>query len=154
MPWVGRLYTPTTVRYRLSAMARLRTIIRTVGSFLVSAGIDDRRDLVGLPKGSARAVKCLRTLFEIVDRKKEKRGRRSPCGLPSRGSNLSRRKLAQFVHGWRSNDFGGPTFRFTKPCDYASDRRAWDSSNVVTKAGLNLKLESLILAQSERWRQA
>ena len=83
MPGVGRLYTPTTVRYRLSAMARLRTIIRTVGSFLVSAGIDIRRDLVGFPKGSARAVKCLRTLFEIVDRKKEKRGRRSPCGLPS-----------------------------------------------------------------------
>ena len=33
--------------------------------------------------------------------------------------------------GWKSNDFGGLRFD-TKPCDYESDRRAWDSSNVVT----------------------
>ena len=33
--------------------------------------------------------------------------------------------------GWKSNDFGGLRFD-TKPYDYESDRRAWDSSNVVT----------------------
>src|SRR5262245_47594842 len=39
----------------------------------------------GIPEGGAGGSRCRRLLFEIVDRKKEKRGRRSPCGLfPSR----------------------------------------------------------------------
>src|SRR5258707_1465551 len=92
-----------------------------------------------------------RLLFEIVDRKKEKRRRRSPCGLFLRGREpvLERSK----------RNFGGPTFRFIK-LDRSRAAQAERRSTCLglvkrcDRADQDLKLESLILAQSERWRQA
>jgi hypothetical protein len=65
---------------RDSAPAKL--IIRTVGSFLVLAGKEMLRSFPFFRKVT-RAVFRERLLFETVNRKKEKRGRRSPCGLSS-----------------------------------------------------------------------
>ena len=92
-----------------------------------------------------------RLLFEIVDRKKEKRRRRSPCGLFLCGRKpvLERSK----------RNFGGPTFRFIKLCSITARASGTGSTCLglvkrCDRADQDLKLESLILAQSERWRQA
>ena len=70
-----------------------------------------------------------RLLFEIVDRKKEKRRRRSPCGL-----FLSRARACV----WKGRRETSAVLRFDSsslidhgPRKRNGDRRAWDSSNVV-----------------------
>ena len=61
----------------------------------------------------------------------------------------------QFFSGnGHGRDFGGLTFQGTSLNMQMFS--GWTSSNVVTYAAIKvlIQLESLILAQSERWRQA
>src|SRR5262249_55284721 len=80
-----------------------------------------------------------------VNRKKEKRGRRSPCGPPPRWRPVSSRGAA-------GRDFGGRRFRSTP---LARKRQEGDLVKRCDRPGKGLiQLGRLILAQSERWRQA
>ena len=138
----GAYITATTVRCRSARWRTCEAHHRTVVSRLAPAGrerlrvrlhrsqLHPERGFEALRfSGRRRWRSCRRRLlFEIVDRKKEKRGRRSPCGLFLRGRKpvLERSK----------RNFGGPTFRFIKLdrsrlAKAGQDRRAWDSSNVV-----------------------
>src|SRR5262249_677737 len=78
--WRG-LYTATTVRRRLGAMAHLRSSSPFRG--FSSGNLLEERGFEALRSSGRRRwrFRRQRLLFEIVDRKKEKRGRRSPCGL-------------------------------------------------------------------------
>jgi hypothetical protein len=98
-----RIYTATTERRRLGAAA-LRLSFK---STLVASGLAGREAFDGPFFGFCRGEGGLSALlFEIVERKKEKRRRRSPCGLP-----VSRAKS----RGWEVlRDFGGTTFRSSK----------------------------------------
>ena len=102
-----------------------------------------------------------------MNRKKEKRGRRSPCGpLPQRerfwphGLDLLRERDG---HG---RDFGGQRLRYiaARESDQCMDlvkdvavqgiRFLYRCAKRVISRDQSIQLESLILAQSERWRQA
>jgi hypothetical protein len=141
-----RIYTATTERRRLGATA-LRLSFKSTS---VASGPAGREAFDGPFFGVCRGEGGLSALlFEIVERKKEKRRRRSPCGLP-----VSRAR----ARGWEVlRDFGGTTFRSSQSNRASdclclglvkrSDQNKADDQNLV-------QLESLILAQSERWRQA
>ena len=90
--------------------------------------------------------------------KKEKRGRRSPCGSRILGN-------FGFQRSGPDEDFGGTRFKgYTIVASDVNRRQLigfgrWKnggtSSNVViSRFKVQVQLESLILAQSERWRQA
>ena len=58
-----------------------------------------------------------------------------------------------FIWGGIGRDIGGLTFQGTSLIDLSIS--GWTSSNVYDQPGeVLIQLESLILAQSERWRQA
>ena len=63
-------------------------------------------------------------------------------------------KTQVFGERGHGRDFGGLTFQGTSLIEQSIS--GWTSSNVVTYAEIKvlIQLESLILAQSERWRQA
>jgi hypothetical protein len=147
----GAYITATTVRRRLGAMAHLRSSSSFRG--FSSGFLPEERgfEASGFHRKRRWRFRRRRLLFEIVDRKKEKRGRRSPCGLFLRGREpVSERS---------KRNFGGPTFRFIKLCSITARASGTGSTCLglvkrCDRADQDLKLESLILAQSERWRQA
>src|SRR5262249_6564322 len=80
------------------------------------------------------------------NRKKEKRGRRSPC------EPRPRSETCVFGGGAAGRDFGGRRFRSTP---LSCKRQGWDLVKRCDRPGkVLIQLKRLILAQSERWRQA
>jgi len=75
-------------------MARLRTIIRTVGSILVSAGIDIRRDLSAFRKVCASGETLALAVWNCGSEERETWAAESLRTLILAGASLL---------GWRSN---------------------------------------------------
>ena len=95
-----------------------------------------------------------------MNRKKEKRGRRSPCGPRPRGEVIlqeagQEETSAVNVSGQHYCRDGGEWAREQSRALLCAREQEWDLVKRCDQPGkVLIQLESLILAQSERWRQA
>lgn len=82
--------------------------------------------------------------FDSVKKKKEKRGRRSPCGL----------SLTQSYETSMGVRFYQRTPNWNACRETCSDISGVLVKTCIASTTVYIKLESLIMAQNERWRQA